>query len=377
MSSPETRKKPLRIAILGSRGIPANYGGFETFAEELSTRLVRRGHEVTVYGRVGFIAHDLENYRGVRIRVLRCVRSKYLETVSHTFLSVLHAWFCDFDVLVVCNAANAFLCGLPKLAGQKVVLNVDGIERRRRKWNSLGRAFYRLGEFLATLLPETVVADARTIQDYYLDEYGLRARYIPYGASVEVVSSTEKLKQLRLCPREYVLYVSRLEPENNAMLAIEAYLNSGVPYPLVVVGDAPYAQAYIRGLRRLAAGRNVLMPGAVYGAGYRELLAHCFCYIQATEVGGTHPALLEAMGAGALVLANDTPEHREVIDEAGLIYPFNSAGALAALLRRVYTSREDYQHLRAEARRRIAECYDWEAVVDQYEACFHELAEGA
>lgn len=363
----------LNIALLGTRGIPANYGGFETFAEELSTRLAERGHRITVYGRSHFVDPKLRSYRGVDILPHTSVKSKYLETVTHTTLSVLIALFKSYDVVLICNAANAFLCWIPKIAGQKVVLNVDGIERRREKWSRLGKAYYRMSEFLSTILPDRVVTDARSVQEYYLKEYGFHSPFIPYGAPAQKCESREELKKHGLSPGEYLLYVSRLEPENNAHLVIRAYIESRIGDPLVMVGDAPYAREYIDELKRLAKGRNVLLPGAIYGVGYRELLSHCLCYIHATEVGGTHPALIEAMGTGCLVLVNDTAENREVVGETGFLYPFNDVESLARLIRHVCSQPEDYGAYREQAQQRVRDRYDWEAVVTQYETLFYEL----
>ncbi len=327
-----------------------------------------------VYGRPGYVDSNVKSYRGVRLKVAWCVRHKYLETVTHTASSVLHALRSGYDVCLVCNAANAFLCSLPRLAGQRVVLNVDGIERLRKKWNRLGKSYYRLGEFLATQLPDVVVTDAEAVREYYLREYGFGSRFIPYGAPVGSVESSKALEVLGIHAGEYVLYVSRLEPENNAHLVIRAYLESGLSVPLVVVGDAPYSQAYIRQLRSLADGQNVHLPGAIYGLRYRELLSHCLCYVHATEVGGTHPALIEAMGAGCVVLVNDTTENREVVGDAGLIYPFNDLQSLARLMRRVGSeSFVERQEFSERAQSRVKERYDWEAVTDQYEEIFREL----
>ncbi len=140
-----------------------------------------------------------------------------------------------------------------------------------------------------------------------------------------------------------------------------------------MVGDAPYAQEYIDELERLAEGRNVLLPGAIYGVGYRELLSHCLCYIHATEVGGTHPALLEVMGAGCLVLVNDTAENREVVGETGFLYPFNDVESLAGLIQQVSSRPEEYGSYREQAQQRVRDRYNWETVVTQYETMFHEL----
>ena len=312
-------------------------------------------------------------YKGVRIQVLPAIRHKYLETVSHTALSVLWACFRGYDVCLVCNAANAFLCWLPRLAGQKVVLNVDGIERKRRKWNWAGRAFHRLGESLAVRVPDCFVTDARTTREYYRRRYGRESPFIPYGAPAERLESREVLLKLDLEPDRYLLFVSRLEPENNAHRVIRAYRESGLEMPLVVVGDAPYNRPYIEGLRRLASGTNVLLPGAIYGRGYRELLSHCRCYVYGGEIGGIHPGLLEAMGAGCLVLVNDIPENREAVADAGLFYPFNQEDRLARLMDRVCRTPEAYSDLRRAAQERVRHRFDWERITDQYEELFSGL----
>lgn len=361
----------LNIAIAGTRGIPANYGGFETFAEHLSTRLVERGHRVTVYGRSHYI-RQRGYYRGVRLVVLPTWRSKYTDTAVHSFLSVLHAWTQPFDLLLVCNAANAIFCLAPRLRGQRIVLNVDGIERERAKWNIFGKFHYALSERLAIRLADTVVADARVIQQYFARTYNFDAEFIPYGAATEPSSGTAALEQLGVFPRRYFLYVSRLEPENNAHRVIEAYAQVRSEFPLVLVGSAPYSRDYIAQLHA-AADRRMLFAGAVYGQAYRELISHALAYIHATEVGGTHPALIEAMGVGNLVVANDTVENREVVADSGLLYRRNDSGDLARILQEIVADPSRFSHLPSLAQERVRVHYNWEAVVDQYEELFWKL----
>ena len=285
----------MRIALLGTRGIPANYGGFETFAEELSTRLVELGHDVTVYCREPSASGV---FRGVHLRYLPTVKHKYLDTVAHTALSTLDVLFRRFDALLYCNAANAIFTICPRFAGMPTALNVDGIERRRKKWNRLARGWYLLSEWLATWCPSRVVTDAETIQDYYLARFGKQSTFIPYGADTGPVAGCDHLEALGLEPRRYVLYVSRMEPENNALLVRMAFEQIETDCKLVLVGDAPYADDYIQAVRDTSDPR-ILFPGAIYGDGYRQLQSHCAAYVQATEVGGTHPALIEAMGRGS------------------------------------------------------------------------------
>jgi glycosyltransferase involved in cell wall biosynthesis len=362
----------LKIAILGTRGIPANYGGFETFAEECATRLVAREHEVTVYGRSHYIPRAMETYRGVKLVVLPTLRWKYTDTVVHTFLSVLHALFRKYDVVLICNAANSIFAWLPRLFGTPVAVNVDGIERLREKWNRLGRVYYRLGEYLSTLFPNAIVTDARIIEQYYREHYGAESVFIPYGARTERPSGRDALEKLRLEPEGYFLYVSRLEPENNAHRVVEAYEKVNADKRLLIVGNAPYANLYIEKLRGTRDPR-ILFPGAIYGEGYRQLLAHAFCYVHATEVGGTHPALIEAMGQGNIVVANGTPENIEVVGDAGVLYPRNDADALRNCLQDIYDHSDKYGKFKSAAVRRVREHYSWDTVVDQYEQLFRKL----
>lgn len=351
----------MRIAILGTRGIPARYGGFETFAEELGARLVSRGHQVTVYTRQ---RHPPPCYRGVALRYLPTIRHKYFDTVAHTFLSTLHLLAHRHDAVLYCNAANALFTFLPRLFGMPVALNVDGLERNRRKWNRLGRAWYLMSERLSTWFPNAVVSDAQKIADYYQVRYGKATCFIPYGAEVGKIAGTETLEKLGLEPGRYFLYVSRLEPENNALLVRRAFEQVATPLKLALIGDAPYAHEYIREVRNTADPR-VVLPGAIYGRGYHELLSHCFAYIHATEVGGTHPALIEAMGRGALVLYLNTPENAEVAGGAGI--PFEPANLADRIRYTLDLSRPEREQWIERAVARVRERYSWEAVTGAYE----------
>lgn len=361
----------MRIAILGTRGIPANYGGFETFAEELSSRLAARGHDVVVYCRE---KHDFKEYRGVRLVSLPTIRHKYFDTLAHTFISTLHLLAHRVDAALYCNAANAVFTILPRLCLIPVALNVDGIERKRRKWNVFARAWYQVSEYLSTVLPNRFVSDARAIQEYYKRRYNKDSLFIPYGAETGRVDTQRALEQLDVKPFQYFLYVSRMEPENNAVLVREAFEQVETRYKLALVGDAPYAADYIARVRDTKDPR-VVIPGAIYGDGYRELGSHCLAYVHATEVGGTHPALIEALGRGALTLYLDTPENAEVAAGAGI--PFDPDN-LAGVLRRVVTMSEDERELwRVLAMARVQERYSWDAVTGAYEKLLTGLASGA
>jgi glycosyltransferase involved in cell wall biosynthesis len=360
----------MKLAILGTRGIPANYGGFETFAEELSVRLAARGHDVTVYGRSNNIQYSGKDYKGVKLVILPTIGTKHLDTVAHTFISVLHAIPRRFDCMLICNAANAAFAAAPRLTGTPVALNVDGIERKRKKWGLAGRTYYRISEYLSTIIPNVIITDAAVIREYYMQRYGAPSRMIAYGANCDRETTSEVQKTLGVQPRDYLLYVSRLEPENNAHVVIQAYSAVRSEKPLLIVGDAPYAHDYIAGLKSTTDAR-VRFPGAIYGMGYRELQSHAYLYIHATEVGGTHPALIEAMGAGNCVLVYDTPENREVVGDCGLF--FSSAAELSRLIQQAVDDPQLVESYRDMARSRIVKLYSWDAITDQYEKLFRDL----
>lgn len=368
----------LKIAILGTRGIPASYGGFETFAEELSTRLVGRGHEVTVFCRViwpreRLVSHRSSTYRGVNLRYAFTLAHKYLETPLHAFFSNLKLVFSRYDCVLLCNAANSPFAWMIKLLGIPLVINVDGIERNRSKWNAVGKAWYRLGEWCSVKWATRIVSDAQVIARYYLEQYGVESEVIPYGATVDPLPPGETLGKFGLVPQRYILYVSRLEPENNALLTIAAYKRSKIEIPLVVVGDAPYSSDYKAKLREEASNSNVIFTGFQFGESYRELRTHCLAYVQATEVGGTHPALVEAMAYGNAIVANGTPENVEVVGDTALIYSINDQEDLAAKLLLVVNDDALRSKLGESARKRAKEQYSWESVTDSYESLIGSL----
>ncbi len=357
----------MKFAILGTRGIPARYGGFETFAEELSTRLASRGHRVTVYCR----QKAPSPYRGVFLVHLPTIRHKYFDTIVHTFLSTLHLLTHRNDAVLYCNAANAVFTWMPRVLQMPVALNVDGLERNRKKWNVAAKAWYRVSEWLATWMPNAVVTDAAAIAEYYQQRYRRASNMIPYGAEIGPVESSVILEQLGLERNKYFLYVSRMEPENNGLLVREAFEKVETPFKLALVGDAPYAAEYIGKVRDTKDPR-IVIPGAIYGDGYKELGSHCFAYIHATEVGGTHPALIEAMGRGALTLYLDTPENAEVAGGAGIPFTHENLPEVIELTSIMASPEREMWKLRAI--KRVEERYSWDAVTDSYEDLLLRLA---
>ncbi len=369
-------QKRMKIGILGTRGVPASYSGFETLAEQLGAELVRRGHQVVVYCRQHHISYPHPVYRGIRLVKLPTIASKHLDTIVHTTLSLFHARSQGFDAILICGVGNSCLLPLARLLGLHAVINVDGSDYRRQKWGRFARWFLKASEGWAVRFAEEIISDSRVVQEYYQTTYGRATPYIPYGAELPEEKGTDVLARYGLEPRRYLLIVGRLVPENCIHHLTGAFrlLRNRQGMKLVVVGDAPYAEEYIASLKQ-GAGEEVVFTGYVFGRGYRQLAANPYLTVLASEVGGTHPVLLEAMGFGNCVVVNNTPTNLEVIGDAGFSYDGSrGAEALAPLLDTLLAAPEVVAQKRRQAYERVHALYSWKSVTDGYLDLFAALA---
>ena len=361
----------MRVAILGTRGIPASYSGFETAAEQLASRLAQRGHEVVVYCRPHVVDPRLKEWKGARLVHLPTLRNKYLDTFVHTFLSSLHAARrLRPDVALFFIAGNSPLCLVTRYHSIPTVINVDGLDSDRSKWPAVAKTYLRFAERNAPRWADTAITDSHRVAEIFEQRYRQRIGVVPYGVEDPGHDGTGTLEALGLEPRKYLLFVGRLEPENNPHLLVDAFAHIPAErardMKLVVVGGAPYADEYIKQVHRKGDPR-VLFPGYIFGAGYWELQRHAYAFVAPTEVGGTHPVILEALAAGNCVLVNDHAPNVETVGEAGLTFSgAEGVPSLTAMLERIFDEPEVVEDYRRRARER-AKRYSWDAVTDEYE----------
>ena len=376
-------QRPLRIALLGSRGIPATYSGFETFYEQLAVRLAARGHHVTVYNRAHHHRQRDRSYRGVHVVTLPSIPSKHLDTLSHSLLSLVHAIATGHRALCMVIVGNSPLCLLARLAGRRMVLNVDGADFARDKWRGFAKTYLRWCEGVAARWADVVIADSRVIEQRYRDLYRRETVFIPYGANVrpraDAPANPPVLQRYGLEPGRYVLFVSRMTPENCAHVLVEAWRRAGSRLRLVLVGDAPYVDDYQQSLAQLCAGSgDIVRTGYLFGDDYRDISSHCRYFVLPSGIDGTRPVLLDQMAFGNCVVVRDTPANVEVVGDAGARFSdADPVATLAARLTELDADDGEVERLRAAALARVAQRYSWDRVTDQYEALFTQLARGA
>ncbi len=365
----------MKIALLGTRGVPAAYGGFETLVENIGQRLAGRGHDVSVYCRPHMVGGRFTHYRGMRLVFLPTIASKHLDTIVHTLVSTLYMAATDRpDVAFYFIAGNSPLAALSRLLGVPSIINVDGLDSTRAKWGRCASAYLRWAERIAPRCANATITDSRDVQTLYREQFGAETSFIPYGAAMDGTDTGEHLKRFNLKRRDYILFVGRLEEENNAHVLVKAFEGLDTDLKLVVVGDAPYSDQYREALHATKDER-VCFTGYVFGDGYRELMRNAAMFVAPTEAGSTHPVIVEAMAAGNCVLVNDYRPNLETIGDAGVSYPGREgATGLRRVLAELLDDPARIERYRELATARARAVYSWDAVTEAYERLAKDVA---
>jgi glycosyltransferase involved in cell wall biosynthesis len=363
----------MRIAIIGIKFIPARFGGFETAVDELSRGLVRQGHRVRVYNRSGMTDYAELSYEGVDLVTLPTAKSKNLSTIVHAFLATLHVLFHRVDVVHYFTTGVTLWAPLVRLSGMKVVCSVDGTDWQRAKWGRFARWYLRWSEKLAVRFCHGLIADSQDVKKYYRQNYGVDSSCIAYGMREQRSQEHEVLERFGLKERDYILFVGRLVPENNVHCLIRAFERTTTEQKLVIVGDDPWEKEYMRSLKSTP-DRRIVFTGGVYGDGYAQLQQNAYLFVLPDEVGGTHPALVEAMGYGNCVLVNDTPSNLEVISDAGFHYRGTDADAdLREKMQQLLDRPELVAKYRVRAREHARAHFRWTDVVEQHVKLYRQI----
>lgn len=368
----------MKIAIIGVRGIPVVYGGFETLAQKLSTEFVKRGNQVSVYCRRHYVHEVKKSYRGVELIILPTLQNKYLETFIHSLLSTVHAiWFRQYDCIYYLGVGSAPFVLLPKFFGIKTIINVDGLDWQREKWNFLARLYLKTAEYLATAFCDKVVTDSLYIKGYYQRKYHRESEYLPYGFFEEKIASSSIVKRHQLKKANYLVWAGRLVPENHVDELIRAFNQTKTKLTCVIIGDDFYEKKYKNEIVKLAkTNKNIIFTGFVRHDSYAVLVKNALAYVETKRSGGTHPSLIEAMGLGVLIISNDSQANKEILGQAAIYYhrasPITDLSSAIGLITMPRYSQK-IASLRKLVYARAIKHYRWRSIIDRYERLFQGL----
>jgi glycosyltransferase involved in cell wall biosynthesis len=364
----------MRIAILNTFGIPARYGGTETCIEEVGTRLVRKGHDITVYcGRND--AQKYSSYRGISLINFERLSNKLLDFPFRSMLSTLDALGRKFDVLHYYGTDSAISMILPRALLRKLVLSLDGLPWNRSSYPTWLRSALKLSSWPALYLPQVTTVDSMYVREWYRNNCGRAPIYVPYGAKVMPhYADPDVLGKFALEADQYILFVGFLLPEKGVQYIIEAFNNIVTGIQLAVVGGNPYGSSYERMLRRIA-GESVKFLGPVWGSDMENLYKGAYLYVNASETEGTSPGLLQAMGSGNCVLASDIPQNLETIGDAGLSFRNKSLDDLRRKIQLLLSNREIVEDYRKKAVDRVTRLYSWDSIADHVENLYMSLSD--
>ncbi|MBI2283793.1 MAG: DUF1972 domain-containing protein [Bacteroidetes bacterium] len=367
----------MTVAIIGSRGYPYVYSGYETFVKELAERLVQRGIRVRVYCHKNLFTSYPANVNGIELVYIPTIETKSLSQLIHSFFSMVHACTRSTDVILAVNAANGPWGLIARLFGKPTCINVDGMEWLRPKWKGLGARYFRFSAWLATKWYDRIITDAEEMRRVYLEEFKTDSTVIAYGANIRYPQNPSLLDQFQLKTGEYYLIVGRMIPDNNADLLVSGFLEAHSGKKLVIVGDVPYKDPYADNLKARANDQVIFLGYITNSELLAELYHHCFAYLHGHEFGGTNPTMLKAMAYGCAILALDTRFNQEMLSGGsyGLFFQKNSQ-SIAQLMQKIENQESIVTDLRTIARNGLTAKYHWDTITDAYIALLNELVAG-
>jgi glycosyltransferase involved in cell wall biosynthesis len=366
----------IKIAIIGSRGYPYVYSGYETFVKELSERLVKLNVNVTVYNHRALFLNRPKKVNGINLVYMPAIEKKQLTQLTHSLLSFVHSCFMNVDIVFAVNVANGPFGLLPRFFGKKTIINVDGLEWLRPKWKGLGARYFYLAAKTATKLYNKLVNDSEAMRQVYLKEFNKESVVIAYGANIRYSCEPERIRKWGLLPGSYYLVVGRMIPDNNSDLVLRSFIKNESNKKLVIVGDVVHKDKYANDLKTEGAKDDrIIFTGYVNDqTDLAELYHNSYLYIHGHEYGGTNPALLKALAYGCAILALDTPFNREVLQ--GERYSILFRKEVQALKEKLQWCEEHsviIDDMKSRSRAAIVGRYDWDKITEQYLDVFKKM----
>lgn len=366
-------KEKLNIAMFGQKRIPSREGGVEIVVEELCTRMVAQGHNVTCYNRGGhhvsgseYDSKRLKEYKGIKLKTVPTIEKKGLAAVSSSFFAALCCAFGKYDVVHIHAEGPAFFCWLPKLFHKRVIVTVHGIDWQREKWKSgFGSKFIHKGEKNAVKYADEIIVLSKGVQDYFEKIYGRKTVFIPNGVSNHIERKPQIIKnKFGLDKDEYILFLGRLVPEKGIKYLIEAFKQVDTEKKLVIAGGSSDTSEFENEMKEIAKeDKRILFTGFVQGQELEELYSNAYVYALPSDLEGMPLSLLEAMSYGNCCLVSDIPECAEVVEDKALIFKKADVKDLQSKLQDACDHSEKVDAHKKQAADFICSKYNWDEIV--------------
>ena len=366
--------KKIKISIIGSRGYPYVYSGYETFVKELSERLVHKNCNVKIYCHKGLFNERPKSMNGLDLVYITTIETKILSQFIHSFFSIIHACFSNSDVILVVNSANGPFGLITKLFRKQTVINVDGLEWLRPKWKGLGSVYFKWASKMATLFYDQIINDSEEMRKVYLDLFKTDSKVIAYGANIRRSSNSKLINNWNIKKGEYYLVVGRLIPDNNADIIINGFLKSNSNKKLIIVGDVPYKDSYASTLKKILDERLIFTGYVKNQEILSELYHNCYVYVHGHEFGGTNPTMINAMAYGCAILALETVFNNEMLQDGkyGLFFKKEIKG-IVKMINYCEKENEEMKKLRNKSLEGIKDKYNWDFIANQYIEVFKKI----
>ena len=361
----------MKIAVIGSRGIPVVYSGIERSLEEICPRLVSLGHEVTVYCRQYFKRLPA-SYQGAQLRKLPSINTKHLDTLTHVCLSTFDVLFREADIVHFHALGPSVFSFLPRLVSKKTVVTVHGLDWQRAKWGPIARLCLKGAEYTSAWFPNKTIVVAEPLKQYYEKNYGIEVAFIPNGVNISDPRPPQRIGQYGLAGNDYILFLARLVPEKGCHYLIEAFNRLDTKLKLVVAGESAHTDRYVDALKSQAT-RDVIFTGRVQGSLLEELYSNAYLYVLPSDLEGLPISLLEAMSYGRCVVVSDIPENTAVIQDNGVLFQQGDVVALAQTLQSLLNQPDLVEMYGTRAKQHVREYYNWERIVKLIEQTYASI----
>ncbi len=370
----------MKIAMLGHKRIPSREGGVEIVVEELASRMVENGHDVTVYNRKGHHVSGKENeietgistgrfnYKGISIITIPTFEKKSLNAIVYAFFATWHAVFCPYDVIHYHAEGPCAMLPIARLFRKKCVATIHGLDWQRSKWGGFATKFLLFGEKMAAKYADEIIVLSKNVQEYFLKTYDRRTTYIPNGIDKQETEAADIItRKYGLCGQDYYLFLARIVPEKGLHYLIDAYEKAGIDKKLVIAGGSSHTDEYFEKIKnRCKNNSNIIMTGFVQGQELNELFSNCYAYVLPSDIEGMPMSLLEAMSFGCNCIVSDIPENMEVVkDKAFSFEKGNTESLIKKLEYMEQISRDEWMQKSRDIQKHVEANFGWNDVVDK------------